>query len=193
MFEKKLLTPVEIAIKTLLLLRHAKSDLDEPWTEDHERPLAARGVQAAMAVGTYMREQGLIPEQVLCSTAVRCRNTLALASFEWDAAPKVDYAGSLYLAGPESLLQAIRGVTGLPESLLLVAHNPDLQSLSLHLSADEKPTEARARIKQKMPTAGLVVFRSTCPAWSELSTVNTHLVDFVTPRELMDRSLSAAE
>lgn len=103
----------------LILLRHTKSDWDDPLLDDHERPLNARGREAAAKLGAWLKAQGHLPDRILCSTASRTRETLTRL-----ALPTVEtqVRRDLYLAPAPHILSLATG----PGSLLIVAHNPGI-------------------------------------------------------------------
>lgn len=133
--------------KQLILFRHAKSDWDTPFGQDHERGLARRGILAARQMGTLLAQSGQLPERILCSTAVRARTTLELAVKEggWDC--PVEYTEDLYGASAESILELLQALKGEPDSVLLVGHEPtwsDLTSRMIGGGAVHFPTAAMA-------------------------------------------------
>lgn len=87
-------------MKTLLLLRHAKSSWDDATLSDHDRPLKSRGIKAARRMGRLMREQDLCPDRILCSTAVRARETLRLALEESGIDPATEFTERLFHCSP---------------------------------------------------------------------------------------------
>jgi phosphohistidine phosphatase len=110
-------------VKTLLLLRHGKSD----WTSDladHDRALTPRGKDAARRIGRFLADLGQVPERVVSSSAVRARNTAerAAKAGEWES--KIETRSEFYGIDPEQLLEWIRGVEEPTGSLLLVGHQP---------------------------------------------------------------------
>ena len=119
---------------TLSLLRHAKSNWDDPSLKDFERPLSKRGENAAPRVGAYMAVQGLAPDLVLCSPAVRARQTLGLVLPRLAGGPTVVYEENFYLAAPSVLLARVRKVEAKVRHILIVGHDPGMQGLALELS-----------------------------------------------------------
>jgi phosphohistidine phosphatase len=93
--------------KTLLLLRHAKSSWNDPELEDYDRPLNSRGRKAAKRIGLLMRDEGLTPNLVLCSTAQRTRETADLVYAESDSTPEVVYRDDLYHAEPKQIARVL--------------------------------------------------------------------------------------
>ena len=107
--------------RTLLLLRHAKSDYPA-GVADHDRPLAARGVREAALAGDWLRAHAPAVDAVLCSTATRTRETLARTRIE---AP-VSYVDRLYDATPGTVIDEINGVDSDVETLLVIGHEPTM-------------------------------------------------------------------
>jgi phosphohistidine phosphatase len=134
---------------TLLLLRHGKSDWGTDSASDHARPLAPRGRRAAKAVGRLLRRLELVPEGVLCSTAVRARTTveLAMEAGEWGA--KVRWSDRLYESNPDIVLAEIAREPAAIRTLLVAGHEPVWSSLIARLiggGAIRFPTAALACI-----------------------------------------------
>ena len=153
------------AARRLLLLRHAKA---EPGgASDHDRDLDVRGRRDADALGHEMRRQGLSPQLVLCSSALRTRRTVELLG-AFDPTPSMRETAALYLATPDALLSALRAAPQEIRTLLLVGHNPGLHGLALHLAGSHAPQALR----DGLPTCTLACF-SVDPAWSGLGPAAT--------------------
>ena len=166
-------------MRFVYLLRHAKSSW-KSGVPDHERPLAKRGRRAAKAICRHLREQGVEPELVLCSTARRARETLeriepALGS------PAVRIEPGLYGAGSDALLDRLRAVPDEVGSVMLIGHNPALQQLALDLA---RPTADVGELAAKYPTAALVTLAVPALRWRLIEPATAELVGFVRPREL---------
>ncbi|HML92205.1 histidine phosphatase family protein [Methyloceanibacter sp.] len=168
---------------TLSLLRHAKSSWKNPALPDRERPLNARGMGDAPVMGRAMSERGIDPELILCSTAQRTVDTLALVLPELKIEPKIVYEDVLYHANPAEMLDMLRGIQPGASSVLLVGHNPEIQALALQLIG-AGPHEPRGRLAEKFPTGGLAVINFTAGLWSSVDVGSGSLAAFVTPREL---------
>jgi phosphohistidine phosphatase len=171
------------AMRRLMLLRHAKSDWSEPGVSDHDRPLNPRGQESAPKVGAYMARHGLVPDQVVCSTAVRARETWEELATEFKDHPLTVYDERLYNARIETILGLVRETKDRVKSLLLVGHNPGLHELAGLLIASGDLTH-RARLREKLPTAGLVVIDFAVEEWTRLHPHAGRLERFVAPRWL---------
>ncbi|WP_102416925.1 MULTISPECIES: histidine phosphatase family protein [unclassified Mycobacterium] len=162
--------------RTLLLMRHAKSDYP-PGVADHERPLAPRGVKQAGLAGDWLRANAPAIDAVLCSTATRTRQTLANARID---AP-VRYSERLYGATPGIMIEEINTVGGEVETLLVVGHEPTMSDLALGLAGSGTDSAAAERISAKFPTSAIAVL--TVPfGWKDLELGRAALIGFEIPR-----------
>ena len=177
--------------RTLVLFRHAKSAW--PDVPDHDRPLARRGIQAAPVMGRWLREAGLLPGQVLCSTARRARQTWQFAQAGLAATPPVTFDARIYEAAATDLLDVIREVPPATGTLLLIGHNPAIEDLALLLATPRGPAAGTGpaaaapgdleRMRSKFPTAAIAVLEFP-GAWPGLAPGRARLTAFVTPRDL---------
>ena len=168
---------------TLSLLRHAKSSWGDPGQKDFDRPLAERGREAAPRMGGYMAAQGLNPDLVLCSPAVRARQTLDLVLPQLTGQPTVEYEDALYLAAPSVLLARIRKIAAKVRHILVISHDPGMQGLAVELAAKGDPELLQA-VASKFPTAGLVVITFKSNDWSKVAPGKGQLTHFMTPKRL---------
>lgn len=170
--------------RKLVLFRHAKSAW--PDVADHERPLAHRGQRAAPVMGRWLREAGCVPDQVLCSTARRARETWELAQPGLGAAPPVTFDHSVYEASAAGLLALARQVAPAVGTLLVIGHNPAIEELALMLAVAPGGTGAAGdpaeRMLAKFPTAAVAVLEFT-GSWRALGPGEARLAAFVTPRD----------
>jgi phosphohistidine phosphatase len=163
--------------RTLLLLRHAKSDYPQ-GVADHERPLAPRGEREAGLAGDWLRAHAPAVDAVLCSTATRTRQTLARTLID---AP-VNFVDRLYDATPGAVIEEINRVEPDVETLLVIGHEPAMSSAALGLAtADGSNTTAAERISTKFPTSAIAVLRTGQP-WDLLTLSGAALVGFHVPR-----------
>ena len=162
-------------MKTLLVLRHAKSSWSDGDLDDHDRPLNGRGLRAAPRMGVLLAEQGLAPDIILPSTAVRARTTAELVSEAAGLSCEIAPTRELYLAAPRVYLSRL---AELPEHIrlpMVVGHNPGLEALVERLTGEDL----------RMPTAALAVVElegDTWPAAAERA--SGRLVRHWYPREL---------
>jgi phosphohistidine phosphatase len=129
---------------TLYLLRHAKSSWDEPGLADRERPLAPRGRRAAERMAEHLRTKGIHPDVVLCSAAVRARETLEIV-LPALAEPQVLVEDDLYAAHADDLLDRLRTLPKGTGAAMVVGHNPTLQDLALDLASSGRDLERPPR------------------------------------------------
>jgi phosphohistidine phosphatase len=136
-------------MKTLLLLRHAKAENTEPGSSDINRSLNERGKREAQAIGTFIRKQNLAVELVLCSPAVRARETAELVLSAAEVTANVRYDKRVYEAAPRQLLEVISEVEEHQGAVLLVGHNPGVEELLEALTGKGEPmaTGTLARIE----------------------------------------------
>jgi phosphohistidine phosphatase len=172
--------------KTLYLLRHAKSSWADAGLEDAARPLAKRGRKAGRRMGRELARRGWLPDLVLCSTAMRTRETFArlskgIEAAEPGATPEVVFEDGLYLAGAAALLARARTLDDAIRSVLFIGHNPGLQDFALALAPKG---EGRARIEAKFPTSALAVIRFEGEGWASLARGAGHLEAALYPRDL---------
>jgi phosphohistidine phosphatase len=173
-------------MRRLMLLRHAKSDRSVPGMRDHDRPLNSRGREAAPRVGAYMASHALIPDFVVCSTATRTRETWDLVAAALGASPKVHYDERIYRNDPGVLMDIVRtGQNG--DTLLLIGHNPSFQMFA-ELMVASGHGDARQRLREKFPTAGLAVIDFAIDAWERVHPHSGRLDRMITPRLLDDSS-----
>ena len=162
-------------MKQLILIRHAKSD----WSHglpDHDRPLNSRGRRAAPAIGDWLREKGFLPDDILCSTATRTRETLALLGSK---AP-VRFEPALYHAAPETMLEVLKTAAG--NSVTMLGHNPGIAALAEDL-LETPPDHARFAA---YPTCATLVARFDIDDWRLLQAGTGTAEAFIVPRDLTD-------
>jgi phosphohistidine phosphatase len=166
-------------VRSLYLLRHAKSSWDDPALADHERPLAPRGRRDGKLIAAHLRSKGIAPELVLCSSAARTQVTLeSIRPALGDAAVSVE--DGLYGASAHELLGRLRAVPDEAASVLVIGHNPGLHELALALAA---PGGERDRLREKFPTAALATLELPGD-WASLAPGAATLAAYVVPKEL---------
>ena len=170
-------------MKTVYLLRHAKSSWDDPGLADIDRPLAGRGKRAREAIARYLAEKKLRPALILCSPAKRARSTLKAVRAALGPEIAVEIDAGLYGTNADGLLRRIQGLDDETPSVMLIGHNPETEELALGL-AGAGDAEARARMATKFPTAALAVLSSPAAHWRDVAMHGCRLDAFVRPRDL---------
>jgi phosphohistidine phosphatase len=140
------------AMKSLYLLRHAKSSWKDPGLDDHNRPLNKRGRQAAKIMATYLKRSKIIPDLVICSTATRAKQTLDPIVKAINP-PKVILERKIFGGTQKELWEQLWDIHKSAKSVLLIGHNPALQNLALELAQTEKPLPFAGN---KFPTGAII-------------------------------------
>jgi phosphohistidine phosphatase len=162
------------ATRRLMLLRHAKSDW--PDVPDHDRPLAKRGRKDAPEIGRWLCAHGYVPDTVICSTALRTRQTWDRVAPELAGSAEVRFEPRAYAASALTLLYLCRELPDRCRAALLIAHNPGTAELAASLAAPGQPGLV-------FPTAAVAVFEFAGD-WPGLAPGRARLLDFTTPAEL---------
>ena len=171
---------------TLTLLRHAKSRWDKSELADFDRPLAPRGIEAAPAMGRFMQSRAIVPKLVLCSPARRARQTLDLVLPFLSPRPEVKVEADLYPAAPEDMLGVIHAIPDVYDHVMLVAHNPGLQTLAQDLTGPGTNALV-ADLADKFPTAALAVLEFN-GSWQQIGPAKGELRLFMAPKRLSAES-----
>ncbi|MFI4986545.1 MAG: SixA phosphatase family protein [Alphaproteobacteria bacterium] len=172
-------------MKTIFLLRHAKSAWDDAGTADFDRPLAPRGKRACAAVRAALRHLEAAPALILCSSAQRTRETLKRIAPALAGDPEVVLERRLYLASAKKLRERLAALDDGPDSVLLIGHNPGLQQLALELAGRGEPAALR-QLAAKFPTAGLAMLRFPGKRWGQLAPGKAELVSLWSPKDAED-------
>ena len=170
-------------MRRLLLFRHAKATRSGRGIEDRPRALVDRGRKDSAIIGAYLAADALIPDRMLVSPAVRTQETWKFAAPEFPTITDAHTVEQLYDATPEAIMAAIKETPAFVHSLLIIAHNPGLHELALMLVASGN-AKARARLKEKLPTAGLVIIDFAFDDWRQLRREAGRLERYVTPKLL---------
>jgi phosphohistidine phosphatase len=162
-------------MKTLLLMRHAKSSWKDESLDDHDRPLNKRGKREAPRMGELLRDQRLVPDFILCSSARRARKTAECVAFAAGFRGETRITSELYMVPPGRILEVLAETPPIYSSVLLIAHNPSLEELFERLTNQSRgfSTAAVARLQLDVEN------------WSQISgNPAATLVDFWQPRGL---------
>lgn len=164
-------------MKTLLLMRHAKSSWANDQLTDFDRPLNDRGRRDAPRMGRLLVQQGVTPDRIIASSANRAAKTAKLVAQAAAYAGEIQFTRDLYLADAETYLELARQVDKEANIAMLVGHNPDIAELVSEISGRE----------EQMPTAAIAMFRFWIADWSELNLGREcELVAVWRPKELSD-------
>ena len=176
--------------RRLMLLRHAKSDW--PDVPDRDRPLAKRGQRDAPVIGRWLHDHGYQPELVICSAALRTRQTWDLVAPELGGSPSVTFEPRAYAASAITLLYLVRELPGGCRAALLVGHNPgvsELASTLLETPGDSAPGGGAPGAGPpgspglRFPTAAVAVLEFDGD-WAGLSLAQARLVAYTSPGDL---------
>jgi phosphohistidine phosphatase len=157
-----------------MLLRHAKSDW--PDVPDRERPLAKRGRRDAPRIGRWLHDHGYLPDVVVCSAAVRTRQTWKLVAPELGGSPSVTFEPRAYAASALTLLYLVQELPSRYRAALLIAHNPGIAELATSLAEN-------GNAGLRFPTAAAAVLEFTGP-WPALAPAQARLLAYTTPADL---------
>lgn len=162
----------------LILTRHAKSSWDDPAIQDRDRPLNARGRAAAADLGGWLVSRGYLPEEVLCSDALRTRQTWEGIAPALAAPPEPVLKPSLYHAGPDVMLAVLRHATG--QTVMMLGHNPGIAEFAARIVA-RPPLHAGF---SSYPTGATLVVSFEGESWADAGFGRGAVRDFVVPREI---------
>lgn len=162
-------------MKTLLILRHAKSSWDNAHLADHERPLNERGQRDAPRMGRLLRSSGLVPDLIVSSSAERALTTAEAVALACDYDKPIHVTRRLYHALPDAYLAAVREFAQDEERVMVVGHNPGIEDLVERLGGE----------LQRMPTAALAQVEFDISYWLELKEdAPCRLINLWRPKEL---------
>ena len=175
-------------VRRLLLFRHAKAQRPEPGIEDRARVLIERGRKDSVRIGAYLATNGLVPDRVLISPSARTQETWKFTATAFSSTPAAVTAEQLYEATPPAIIALIKEAPTETHTLLVIGHNPELHELALMLVASGN-ADARKLLKDKLPTAGLVIMDFAFDDWRKLHRQSGRLERVVTPKLLEERTL----
>jgi len=162
-------------MKTLLIMRHAKSSWEDGSLRDHDRPLNPRGARDAPSMGRLLVEEDLVPELVLSSSAVRALSTAEFAAGEFDEEVDIEITRELYLASPHTYVEVIEERGGVAGRVMVVGHNPGISALVTMVTG----------VLEEMPTGALGAVELDIDDWKQLgSSTEGTLIGFWRPKEL---------
>jgi phosphohistidine phosphatase len=166
-------------MKRLILTRHAKSSWDDPLQPDHDRPLNERGKAAAADLGQWLASRGYVPDEVLCSDALRTRKTFSGIAPALPGTPLLELKPALYHAGAEVMLAVLKHAKG--GTVMMIGHNPGIADFAGRIVSRPPANPEFARY----PTGATLVCDFPVEAWGDAAFGMAVVVDFVVPRELV--------
>lgn len=171
-------------MKRLTLLRHAKSDWDDPVARDFDRPLNRRGEKAAALIGQFARGRKMQFDMIVASPAVRVKQTLDHFLEALGEPLEAHWDRRIYLASAPTLMDVISELPDGIDAAIIVGHNPGLEELILELVPDDGASPLREDVEVKFPTASLAVLDLAVDRWSDVKPDGATLVSFTRPRDL---------
>ena len=169
-------------MKTLLILRHAKSSLKDPNIADHERPLDELAKKDALQMGKLIRDKDLIPDFILSSTAVRAKTTTELVAEGCEYKGDILFEQSLYKAKPKDYLKIIEGLSDRYVRILLVGHNP---------AVEETMEVFTGLLNITMSACALAHLKVPIEKWSDLkqekNNIRAELIVVIRPEDYLRR------
>jgi phosphohistidine phosphatase len=162
-------------MKTILLMRHAKSSWKNSNLADHDRPLNKRGKRDAPRMGALLNLENLVPDTILCSTALRAKMTVEGILHTCGFEGEVSYLRSLYHGGPDDYFEALSKLQEEIQSAMIIGHNPDMEYF-LDLTCD---------VQEHMSTSAIAIINLSTDNWSEINEeIEGELIHLWKPREL---------
>jgi len=161
-------------MKTLYLIRHAKSAWNEVDTSDFERKISKKGKKDVNTMGSYLSLVGIKPQLILSSCALRAQETTDLLADKIDFNGKIHYLQELYLTAVEDIREIISIQEDEIDSMFIVGHNPHLQELANTLIDDHI---------SKFPSLGVIAINFEMSYWSEISSVRGSIDFFIFPKQ----------
>jgi phosphohistidine phosphatase len=160
-------------MKTLYVLRHAKSSWDDSSLSDFERPLNGRGKKTAPFMGELMSSKNFVPEVIICSPAERAKQTAFLVKQAAHFDAEIQFENGIYESGTHNLLYIVSGINDEYDSAMIVGHNPGFEGIVETLCGDY----------ERMPTAALAVIDLDIESWSDAKPNCGNLREILRPKE----------
>lgn len=170
-------------MKTVLLLRHAKSSWADAGLDDFDRPLNDRGREAAPRIAAHLADAGLLPEIVVASPAQRTRETVTALVPALGGKAEIVYEDKVYLAPSKTLLKLVHGLDDRLASVLIVGHNPGLEELAKSL-AGHGNDKLRKRLAGSYPTGALAALSFDVARWRDVAAGAGRLTHFARPKDM---------
>lgn len=161
-------------MKKLVIIRHAKSSWDDPFLDDHKRPLAARGLRDAPKMANRLKKNEILPDVIISSDAERAKTTAIITSEMLNfPVPKIQFTPILYHASASTILTEIRKTDDSAKTLFVFGHNPGQNDLIWKLGGEI----------DNLPTTGQFGFKFNVDRWSEVASKNAKVWFFDYPKK----------
>ena len=170
-------------MKSLSLIRHAKSDWTSPLVSDHDRRLAERGQRASMIMRDFFASSKKSFDIVFSSTALRAVETIEIIKPSIKDT-EIIYKKDLYTFDDHTMVEFISKIKDDKSSVLIVGHNPAIQETVLRLSETDQNSNLLNRVEHKYPTAAFCTLTSTIEKWSHTGDTMFKVKEFICPKEL---------
>jgi phosphohistidine phosphatase len=174
-------------MKTVVLLRHAKSDWNDAALRDFDRPLNGRGERAAALMGSWAKREALTFDAIVASPAARVKDTFGTFMESYGAHPEPIWDQRIYLASAATITDVIADADDANDTLLLIGHNPGLEEFILARVADDGRSQLRDDVAEKVPTAAMAVLDFPIGRWRDLAKGGAEAAQlrrFIRPRDL---------
>ncbi|NVJ85941.1 MAG: histidine phosphatase family protein [Algoriphagus sp.] len=161
-------------MKKVYIIRHAKSSWEEPWSNDHDRPLAPRGLRDAPRMGKHLKSNSIFPDKISSSTALRAKKTAKIIAKELSyPLDKIEFEKGLYHASAHTYLDFIQHQEDEINCLFLIGHNPGMNGL-IHLLGVAL---------DNLPTAGICGFQTEAKSWADFKPENAKFIYLDYPKK----------
>ncbi len=163
-------------MKTITLLRHAKSSWEYPELSDFDRPLLIKGIRRTDRIGQYLHTQSITPDLILTSGAKRAYETAYIMYEHFAHVPQIRVDETLYQGNTRQITQLIKTIPNALMHVMLVGHNPILTDLANSL--------CNGPLIDWMPTSSIVRLEFDITGWDAISKNKGRFIEFVKPKEL---------
>lgn len=165
-------------MKTVYIVRHAKSSREDAYIPDHLRKLIPEGEECTIKIAKYLRIKFVNPELIITSSAIRAQETAKLMAKELHfPLDQININDALYKTDKEDIMETLKALPDEVESVMIVGHNPALTNLVNSFLAPEEQVS-------KLPTSAVAAFRFKANSWEEIESVKHHLGFLITPKDL---------
>ncbi len=168
---------------TLSIVRHAKSSWGDASLRDIDRPLNERGKRQAQRLGSWLEDNAIAPDLIICSAAKRARQTLKKLQGNWQSDAELIVENRLYLASPSTIISLLADHGDAHAHIMIIGHNPGLHMLA-HMLANTGDKEDLALLGEKYPTGTFTSISSKATKWKKIGKSSGKLIYLATPKQL---------